>query len=265
MAKIDINALQIHYDEYLPSDHSEIKHLVLLLHGWGANGSLFSHFATAISNNTNTRVLALDWPGFGQSETPNKSWETKDFSDFLDAFIAKLELKDIDMIVGHSHGGRVALYSAAQNKHLCKKLLLVGSAGIKVPLTLQKKIRVMSFKFAKNIILYLPLLSREKRERLLDSLRGYFGSADYKNAGLMRETLVKVLNQDLTDLLPQISLPTLLIWGEDDDQTPLSLGKKMEQLIPNAGLVIWENASHYAFLDRPGDFIAVSSHFLTQE
>ena len=79
---------------------------------------------------------------------------------------------------------------------------------------------------------------------------------------MMRRILSKVVNEDLSDRLSLIKAPTLLIWGENDTATPLKDAKKMEQLIPDAGLVSFPGCGHYSFLDNPGQFAAVLRSFL---
>ena len=79
---------------------------------------------------------------------------------------------------------------------------------------------------------------------------------------MMRRILSKVVNEDLTDKLQHIKAPTLLIWGENDSATPLYDAKKMERLIPDAGLVSFPGCGHYSFLDNPMQFAAVLRSFL---
>lgn len=86
----------------------------------------------------------------------------------------------------------------------------------------------------------------------LDKLRSKRGSADYNSATpIMRQTLVRVVNEDLTSLLPEINVPSLLIWGTLDTATPISDGEAFERLIPDAGLVRIQGADHYSFLRDP--------------
>lgn len=81
----------------------------------------------------------------------------------------------------------------------------------------------------------------------------------------MRKTFVKVVNLDLTDLLPKIKQPTLLLWGTRDTATPLWMGKKMEELIPDAGLVELEDGTHFAYLEQCGKFCTIVRHFLLED
>ena len=94
-------------------------------------------------------------------------------------------------------------------------------------------------------------------------MRGKVGSADYKNASpVMRQTMVRALNEDLTPLLSGIRVPTLLIWGENDTATPLSDGQRMEKSIPDAGLVVLKGAGHFAFAERWGQCRRVLDAFI---
>jgi len=74
--------------------------------------------------------------------------------------------------------------------------------------------------------------------------------------------LVKIVNEDLTELLPLVKQEVLLIWGENDDSTPLADGKLMEKLMPDAGLAVMPNAGHYAFLEQPALFCKILDSYL---
>ncbi len=78
----------------------------------------------------------------------------------------------------------------------------------------------------------------------------------------MRQVLVNVVNEDLTDLLPKIKQETLLVWGTLDTATPISDAEKMEKLIPNAGLARIEGAGHFSFLENAPLYNAILSSYL---
>ena len=78
----------------------------------------------------------------------------------------------------------------------------------------------------------------------------------------MRKTFVKVISLDLTDQLDKIQAPTLLYWGAQDTETPLWMGQQMEKEIPDAGLVIFENDDHFAYLRQWPRFVRVVQAFL---
>jgi len=97
---------------------------------------------------------------------------------------------------------------------------------------------------------------------LLEKLRVTFGSADYAAASpMMRQCLVRVVNEDLSHLLPTITPPTLLVWGENDTATPLADGQRMEKEIPNAGLAVIRGAGHFSFVEQPVIFRNIMASF----
>ena len=101
---------------------------------------------------------------------------------------------------------------------------------------------------------------------MLNRYRGKVGSSDYKQASSkMRAIMSRVVNEDLCHLMPKIKAPTLLIWGENDTATPISDAKKMESLIPDAGLVSFAGVGHYSFLENPHGFSAVLQSFLSKD
>jgi pimeloyl-ACP methyl ester carboxylesterase len=91
---------------------------------------------------------------------------------------------------------------------------------------------------------------------------GRVASTDYAAAGEMRPTLVRLVNSDLRECLPRISVPTLLVWGSEDTDTPVADGRLMERLIPDAGLVVLEGAAHYSYIDQAHRFARIVSHFI---
>jgi pimeloyl-ACP methyl ester carboxylesterase len=90
-----------------------------------------------------------------------------------------------------------------------------------------------------------------------------FGSSDYRvlSPG-MRQTFNLLVARDLEPELKRIQSPTLLIWGDRDTATPLWMGQAMEKAIPDAGLVVFEGAGHFAYLDQYARFRAVVEKFL---
>jgi pimeloyl-ACP methyl ester carboxylesterase len=137
-------------------------------------------------------------------------------------------------------------------------MLLVDSAGIRPPRTLRWYWKVGLAKVGK----YAARLLGPPGRRLQRMLVGRASSADYAAAGALRPTLVRVVNEDLTDRLPRVACPTLLVWGARDEDTPLWMGQRMEELIPDAGLVVFEGAGHYAYADEPQRFGRIAREFL---
>ena len=102
-------------------------------------------------------------------------------------------------------------------------------------------------------------------EKWQEKLRQRYGSADYNALDEeMRKTFVKVISLDLTDRLPRVEQPTLLLWGDRDTETPLWMGQKMEKEIPDAGLVVLEGGTHFAYLEQIARFGTIAHHFLME-
>lgn len=232
---------------------------LLLLHGWGTDSKSFNGIIPWLSEHF--CVYALDFCGFGESPAPQSVWDVSDYADMTAAFIEALGLQK-PIILGHSFGGRVALYLGSRG--IGKKLLLVDAAGVRPKRSLKYYLRVYSYKAAKKVFC-LPLLCNY-RDKALKLWQSSTPSSDYKNtSGIMRGIFVKVVNEDLCRLMPQITIPTLLIYGENDTATPVSDGRKMESLIPGSGLVVVPQAGHYSFIDQPRYFRLTVESFLGED
>lgn len=249
---IEIDGLRMRYDCL-----GEGPQAVIVMHGWGCKAATVQILADAASA-SGTTVYNLDLLGFGDSQEPPAHWGVYDYAHFIEKFADTLGISR-PVLIGHSYGGRIAIVYASERP--VEKVILVDAAGIKPRRSLRYYLKVYAFKAAKHI---LPLiLGRRRGERIIDSMRGKSGSADYKAASpVMRRIMSTSVNQDLKHLMPSIKAPTLLIWGENDTATPLRDARTMEKLIPDAGLVLYEGCGHYSFLERPGQTAAVIKSFL---
>ncbi|MDR3313001.1 MAG: alpha/beta hydrolase [Oscillospiraceae bacterium] len=233
--------------------------VILLLHGWGASARLYAPLQQLLAQKY--RVLAPDFPGFGESPEPPAAWDVDAYADWVLGFLAALGVAQC-ALVGHSFGGRVILKLAARQlpEPRFTKIVLIDSAGIKPTPGKQALRRSRRYRLGRKLLECPPV--RRLCPGALEALRQKHGSADYKAASpLMRQVLVRTVAEDLTPLLPQIQPPTLLIWGRNDADTPLADGRLMESRIPGAGLVILENAGHFSFLEQQPQFLRVIASF----
>lgn len=241
-----LNDIDIHY--IIEGAENPADRTIVLLHGWGANVKLYSQLISHLAQKN--RVYALDLPGFGESAEPSRPFSVDDFADFVVDFIRFLGITETTLI-GHSHGGRISI-KLASRKNLpftLQRMVFLDAAGILPKKTFRQKLRGRTYKVARTVL--STGFCKALYPDALENLRQKHGSADYLNASpLMRQTMVKVVNEDLEPLLPSISVSTLLIWGEKDTATPLSDGKTMERLIPDAGLVVIPGAGHFAYLEN---------------
>jgi len=229
---------------------------VVLLHGWGGRADSFLPVFNYLS--TKFQVYAIDFPGFGQSTVPEDAWGVGDYTEMLLKFFDSLGI-DKASLVGHSFGGRVSIMFSAKHPERVDKIVLVDSAGLIPRRTLKYYFKVYKFKLFKK--LYLLFTSGKDKEEKLERFYNKYGSKDYRESGNMRKTFVKVVNENLRGYLPMIEAPTLLIWGDQDKDTPLEFGKIMEKEIKDAGLVVFEGAGHFSYLDRINDFNIIVSKF----
>ena len=252
--KIKLKGLNINYIEKGEGQN------VLLIPGWGTNYNVYKNLIENISNYA--KIYYFDMPGFGESEEPKESWNTDSFIELVKEFIKQKNINDVT-IIGHSNGGRVAIKMLSNNnlEFNVKRMILIGSAGIVHKKTAKQKVKMKIVKLGKRILNFKPV--KKVFPNALENLKKKMGSVDYRNATpVMRDTLVKLVNEDLKGNLKEIKVPTLLLWGENDKETPFEDAKIMEKEIPNAGLVSFKDCSHYVFLERPVQINTIINNFI---
>jgi pimeloyl-ACP methyl ester carboxylesterase len=236
---------------------------VVFLHGWGVNGTIFTNLVKRF-NNSNYKIIVPDLPGFGLSVDPNKVWNVDDYADWVVDFVKALGLENQEIfLLGHSFGGRISIKLASryENTLKIKALILTGAAGV------HAKVR-HKFKFKTFVYRQLKFLSKVSLiKKLFPYLEGqlarYFASVDYKNASpIMRECLIKAVNENLEPCLEKINCDTLLLWGKNDDATPLADGELMAEKILKAKLVVLEKSGHFAFRTQEEEFFNELNQFL---
>lgn len=230
--------------------------VVVLLHGWGCDKSIWKSSIEALQSNF--RVVAIDFAGFGASQEPDSVWGVEEYTRSVEALLRERGIQ-CPTLVGHSFGGRVSILYASRNK--VKSVVLTDAAGVKPRRSFGYYRKVYTYKLLKRA---LPLLIGDKKaQMLLDQRRAKSGSSDYNRATpMMRAILSKCVNEDLCGVMPRISAPVMLFWGDRDTATPISDAHKMAKLIPDAGLVVAEGAGHFAFLERPELWRASLMNFL---
>lgn len=233
---------------------------VFLLHGWGSSLSVFTNISEIISKGYTT--VCLDLPGFGDTDEPETPWDITAFAEYVVDFIKSFNCKRV-ILLGHSNGGRIIIKmtSLPNLPFEITKIILVDSAGILPRRTMKYKVRVKCYKFGKRV-LNMSLLKKHF-PNLIETYAKKLGSSDYGDASpIMRQSLVKLVNEDLAPLLHNITASVLLIWGENDTATPLSDGQLMEKLIPGSGLVVLKGAGHFSFIEQQYTFNRVVKSFL---
>lgn len=230
---------------------------VVALHGWGASIDLIAPFATKLAAR-GFRIYIPDLPGFGETPAPQTAWSVHDYTNFVISYMASNGL-DRAHLFGHSFGGRLSLILGADHAARVDKIVLANSAGVPPRRSISSQIRLNTYKGIRDGLNTVGL--KALSQHLRDWYVGRYGSADYKNAGVLRETFVKVISEDLRSYAMRVKASTLLIWGERDEDTPLWQAQTLEKLIPDAGLVVYDDAGHYSYLDRLPDVVKTVEYF----
>ena len=218
---------------------------VVMLHGWKDNLRTFDDVALRLSSSF--RVIRIDLPGFGGSEPLSTDWKLDDYVGFVKDFLAKLNIRP-DILVGHSFGGRIIIKGVAKKVLDAKKVVLISSAGIARRKTLKNFVLAVLAKVGR-IVTSIPPFSFWK-QKIRRKLYETIGS-DYFRAGALRGTFLNIVNEDLSEVAKDITVPLLIIWGSADDTTPLDEGRRLNQLVSGSRLQVIEEAGHFVHKERP--------------
>ena len=198
---------------------------VCFLHVWGTSGKDFNKIESHFDS------ITIDIPGFGKSKPFTQSFSPKSYAEYL----IKLIPDSVDIIVGHSFGGRIAAHLSQMQNY--KKIVIIAS-----PLIRKNKHnkRFSVFKLYK-LMNKFNIISNQR----LDELKNKYGSEDYRKANkVLKDTLVMAVNDDLTEILPNISTRVELIYGQDDLVVPVNVGVDSSSIIPDSELTIIPNEGH---------------------
>jgi pimeloyl-ACP methyl ester carboxylesterase len=241
---LKIDDMDIYYKQYGKGKD------IIFLHGWGQNSSIMDPVGEKLMNYF--KITSFDLPGFGRSSEPPSTWNVYNYYELLDKCIRKLKIKN-PIIIGHSFGGRIAMIYTALKK--TNKLVIFASPYEKSLMTKSLKVKIL--KGMKKI----PIINR-----LENIAKMFIGSTDYKKASLvMKKILVSTVNEDLTKYVLKIKVPTLLIWGDQDKEVPLSAGEKLKTLVEDSGLIIYKGNGHYAYLENLPQTINILNKFLEED
>ena len=237
--KIKINNLNVNYIQYGTGKD------IILLHGWGQNIDMMKPLGDNFQDKF--RITILDLPGFGESDEPHETWTIDKYELLLEEFIKELNIKK-PIVIGHSFGGRLAIRYSARNP--IEKLVLFGSPCIRI---------------GEELPFHVKVLKRLKKIPGLNDfgeyMKRYIGSRDYKAASpIMRQTLVEVVNEDLSKYAREIEEPTLLIWGDHDEEAPLNEAKELEKIMLDAALIVLPG-THYAYLENLPQVVNILNSF----
>ena len=223
------------------------KGTIVLLHGWGQNIEMMDMLGHPFEDEY--KILVLDLPGFGKTPEPERSYSVEDYARLLNSFLKRHRITK-PILVGHSFGGRISIKYASM--YDTDKVVLL-SAPFRPGKKAKPTIRTKIFKIVKKF---------KCLHKLTDTLRDKWGSEDYRNATpINRGTLIKAVNEDLSPNARKIKCPVFLIYGKKDTAVPVEEAHKLKTLIKDCGLYIFENGTHYTYLEELDKTIAIMKSF----
>lgn len=201
---------------------------IVALHGWGRTGSDFAPILVGLD------AAAIHLPGFGPTAVPDSVWGTEDYAELVAEAIRPFAPV---VLVGHSFGGRVAVRLAARFPDLVSGLVVTGAPLVRATAAGKPRLSFRIAKWANRI----GILS----DTAIEVLRRKAGSADYNAAnGVMRDIMVKTVNENYDEDLSRISAPTWMVWGEHDTAAPTQAGKLASERIPGARWTVVPGEGH---------------------
>jgi pimeloyl-ACP methyl ester carboxylesterase len=214
--------------------------VLIWAHGWGHTHGNLLPLAEAMQSSG--RSVLLDFPGFGASPLPPEAWGTAEYADACAEWLGTLP-PGRRIWIAHSFGARVGLQLAARHSEAIDGLFLVAAAGLQPRRSLKARLRFAArrwvFQLARGVVPEGPA-----RERL----RRRFGSADYARAGPLRPILSKTVAEDLSEVAERVRCPTVLVYGEQDRETPPEMGERLQALIPDSRLYVLRGFDHWSVL-----------------
>lgn len=219
---------------------------IVFLHGWQQDKRSFSPLVPFLFKKY--QLFLLDFPGFGQTPLPKNDITLNQYSQIITQWIIEKKLTPI-ILVGHSFGGKIASVIASSNPKIINKLILISPSGIPTP------------KFWYRIKKFIP----PNLSRILSPLiRPLTASRDYKNAGILLPLFKTIVKEDLRPFFAKINIPTLIIWGRDDQELPVKQAYLIHQFIKTSKLKLIPG-EHLMFQKNPQPVARLISDFIENE
>lgn len=220
---------------------------IIFLHGWGGEKKSWGPVIQRLK--TTYYGYAVDLPGFGESSL-ERVYTLRDYVEDIVLFFKAQGIKKAS-IIGHSFGGAVSALIAALYPEYIEKLVLIDASGIR-PQRSPMQVLFEEVVGVGRVIFRLPGLRRAfpLARKMLYSI----GPLRYSDYAVLRDpiwqkTCVNILREDISNILVTITCPTLLLWGSEDRDTPLSYGERMHALIPQSNLFVLRGRSHFAYME----------------
>lgn len=235
------------------------KQAIVILHGWGLSGQTFQPLVEELRR-LGYRASAPDLPGFGSADRPSYPWRLCDYVGWLAVYLTKHRAVK-PVIIGHSFGGRIALKYQQLHPENTSVLILTGTPGFS-PVPKRKLLLFVTLAKIGRFIFAMPPLNLF-REAVKRWYYYVVGARDFFRAeGVMREIFKQMVQEELVTSMEAVAIPCLLIWGEYDIVVPVTIARRMKEVIPQAQLVLIPEADHGVPYKQPEVFSAYADRFL---
>lgn len=259
--QVQVGEFNVHYYEGGPQGAETI----LMIHGFGADKDNWLRFSRPLT--ARYHVVALDLPGFGDSSKPEASYDVGTQVERLNAFAKAIGIHKLHLI-GNSMGGHIAALYAARHPEEVLSVALLNNAGVNAPQASELFKRLdrgdanpLLVRNADDFSNMLDLLFVEKPP-LPGSLKQYLA----ERAMASHDFNQKIFNQlreryiPLETELAKIQVPTLLLWGDQDQILDVSSIKVMQPLLKQPTVVIMQACGHLPMIERPEE---TAEHYQT--
>ena len=253
---------------------------VLLIHGFGASSYSWRHIVAPLAEKY--RVITIDLKGFGDSPKPQDDhYSVYEQARLVRNFIVENDLKNLH-IVGHSYGGGVALavsiYLAASHPDVQKSLVLMDN--IAYPQELPGFVKVLATPILGPLLIHTLPNSFQVKDLLK---KVYFNddlipqsaidhyaanlakpNAKYATLATARQILPPDL-QEFSNNYANLTIPTLIIWSQEDEIVPLAVGQRLHEHLPNSRFVVLSDVGHAVQEEKPALLLPHLQHFLADQ
>jgi pimeloyl-ACP methyl ester carboxylesterase len=253
--KITIEGLEINYKTIgkgLP---------ILILHGWGVGSEAWVGVAEVLAGN-GFRVIVPDMPGFGKSDAPEMAWNVDNYVDWVKIFSKTLNL-DKFVLMGHSFGGQVAAKFCAVYPDKVDKLILCAAAVIRKPRLGSRQQLAKHLSKAKVFLRHIPFGIYPVLRKVVYKIAG---TKDYSQLqGVMAQTFLNVVKESVLDSAKKITVPTLIVWGDKDKETPPEDAHELNSSLINSKLITISGAGHKLHRTHTAELVRLVVDFLKAE
>lgn len=215
---------------------------LILVHGWGGSINSLRKLAQLLSQEYQT--IIIDLPGFGQSDQPDKDWGVGEYGKAIINLLDQLNIKTCHYF-GHSFGGSLGIYLASQYPNRIAKLILCDASYQRSGQTSHttQVIKKFTNKFSWLKKIEYPI------KKIYYKI--FFPNSDLLKYPQLETNFRKIMTQDLTPFLKKINCPTLILWGEKDQQTPILYAYDLNKQIKNSQLKSFPDIGHNLPLKYP--------------